>query len=195
MESNITIPRIILASASPRRQTLFKYITATFEIIPAGIDETISEQIPVTEQPAWLAKEKAEFLSETFPDALIVGCDTSVLIGEEILGKPKDFADAVHMLQLLSGNTHTVITGCCIRYQGRSHVFSEKTDVVFYPLTDVEIVSYIQTGEPFDKAGGYGIQSGGCCFVREIHGCYHNVVGLPVARLKREIDTILKNSI
>jgi len=182
--------RIILASASPRRKELLQYITDQFEIIPAGIDEGVHPAgLSAEELPAFLSRKKAEALARQNPDALIIGCDTAVLIGGHLLGKPCDEKDAFQMLRLLSGTSHTAITGCCLCKSGRTRVFSEQTKVVFYPLSDAEICAYIATGEPFDKAGAYGIQGVGCCLIKEIHGCYNNVVGLPVARLKRELQT------
>ena len=134
---------------------------------------------------------KAESISKGRERSLIIGCDTSVLIDGKILNKPRSTNDARTMMHLLSGKTHQVITGCCLYYQGRFHSFSEITEVEFYPLSDDEIEQYIKSSEPYDKAGGYGIQNKGALFIKGIKGDYYNVVGLPVARLKREIDSFL----
>ncbi|MCD7922345.1 MAG: Maf family protein [Clostridiales bacterium] len=127
----------------------------------------------------------------TTEDLLIIGADTVVAHGHQILGKPSDEKDAYRMLQSLSGNTHQVYTGVCLirmRPDGcEEHCFFEKTDVTFYPMTEQEVCAYIRTGDPMDKAGAYGIQ--GVCgkYIREIHGDYNNVVGLPIARLYHEM--------
>ena len=189
-----TTVSMILASASPRRKELLRYLVPHFEVMPADIDE---ETLPTTcslfEQPLYLAEKKAAALATQHPDALILGCDTAVFASGLILGKPKSERDAFRMLRMLSGKTHTVVTGCCLQQNNRKRVFCETTAVTFYPLTDTEIDAYLATGEPFDKAGAYGIQGYGRCLVREIHGCYDNVVGLPVARLKRELEAFLSS--
>ena len=170
-----------------------QYIASDFEIFPSGVAETVPPGMPAEVQPSFLAQKKAESLLLERPDTLIIGCDTSVLVGNTILGKPKDEQEAFQMLRLLSGKEHRVITGCCLLLNQKKHTFHEETKVVFYPLTDMEIYDYISTGEPFDKAGAYGIQGAGCILVKKICGCYTNVVGLPVARLKREIAIFLEN--
>lgn len=185
---------LILASASPRRQTLIRMIEPKALFMPADVDETIREEIPVWDQPAYLAVRKGKALAEQYPASLVLGCDTSVILEETVLGKPKDREDAFRMLTLLSGRTHCVVTGCALFLNGKSHVFSEKTEVTFYPLTEKEIRDYIETGEPMDKAGAYGIQGLGGLLVKGINGDYANVVGLPAARLKREIDDFIQKA-
>ena len=181
---------VILASASPRRQELLKLVVPTFVTSPADIDETIPVEIPINSSAEYLAVEKAKKIALLHPYSLVIGCDTVVIVNDEILGKPKDTADAERMLLLLSGRTHTVITGVCLCLNGIVHSFSEVTEVEFYPLSDAEISAYIATNEPFDKAGAYGIQGNGSILVHGIHGDFLNVVGLPIARLKREINQI-----
>ncbi|MCH5193055.1 MAG: septum formation protein Maf [Oscillospiraceae bacterium] len=184
--------KIILASASPRRQELLRYIVPDFDILPADIDETIPEGIAAERSAEYLAVKKAEHISEKYPDSLVIGSDTVVIIGGEILGKPADKADAERMLRKLSGKVHTVVTGVCLSLGGRSESFSNETKVKFYPLTDEEISAYIATGEPMDKAGAYGIQGFGSVLVEGIEGDFFNVMGLPVASLKRKIEEFIK---
>ncbi len=178
---------MILASASPRRKELLKYAVPEFEVIPADVDETVPGHIPVKKSAEYLAVKKAEHIAELYPDSLVIGCDTVVIIDGEILGKPADETDAERMLKMLSGKTHSVVTGVCIISEDKRKSFSEETLVRFYPLTDEEIRGYIATGDPMDKAGAYGIQGEGCVLIEGISGDFFTVVGLPAARLKREL--------
>ena len=178
----------ILASASPRRQELLKYILPEFEIIPADIEEILPKDIPAEKSAEYLASQKASYISEKFPESVVIGSDTVVIIDGEILGKPADAADAEKMLKQLSGNIHSVITGVCISCGNFKENFSCVTKVEFYPLTQNEISDYIASGEPMDKAGAYGIQGKGCLLVKSISGDFFNVVGLPVAELKRRLE-------
>ena len=182
---------VILASASPRRKKLFSFLYDEFRVLPADIREIVPRSLPVEKCPEYLAYMKAESVAKCYAKSLVIGCDTTVIIDGKILNKPRSTADARMMMQLLSGKTHKVITGCCLFYLNRSFCFSEITEVEFYPLTEEEIEEYVITKEPYDKAGGYGIQNKGALFVKGIHGDYYNVVGLPVARLKREIASFL----
>ncbi len=177
----------ILASASPRRQELLKYVIPKFEICPADVDEIIPDALEAHEAAEFLAVKKAAHISKLYPDSVVIGCDTVVIIDGNILGKPTDIDDAKRMLSMLSGKTHNVVTGVCLFRNGVSMSFSETTSVAFYPLSDEEINDYIATGDPFDKAGAYGIQGVGSVLVKGIIGDFFNVVGLPVARLKREL--------
>ncbi len=176
---------IILASASPRRQELLRLITDTFEVHPVDADETLPAGIPIDLAPSLLADIKAQAAAREFPDDLVIGCDTIVTLDDEIMGKPRDREDAFRMLRRLSGETHTVMTGTALYLNGKSTVFTVETRVTFYTLTDDEINAYLDTGEPFDKAGAYGIQGKGSLLVERIEGDYFNVVGLPVAALSR----------
>ena len=186
-------PEIILASASPRRQELLKHIVPEFKIIPADIDETLPDDIPAEKSAEFLAVKKARHISGKYPESVVIGSDTVVIIEGEILGKPKDSADAERMLRKLSGKTHAVITGVCISRGEISESFSCKTLVRFFPLSDEEIREYIATGEPMDKAGAYGIQGKGCLLAESIEGDFFNVVGLPASMLKRRLESFLKN--
>ena len=181
---------IILASASPRRQELLKFAVRDFEICPADVDENLPEGTDADNAAEYLAVKKAEAVAaqpEHMYDS-VIGCDTVVVLGDEIMGKPRDINAAREMLSKLSGNTHKVITGVCICSRGKRVSFSEVTEVEFYPLSEKEIEDYIATGDPMDKAGAYGIQSEGCMLVKGIKGDFFNVVGLPVARLRRVLD-------
>ena len=179
---------ILLASQSPRRRELIGRLKRKVVAISTDADETLPEGIAAEEAPELLAARKAGAAKNAAEaaDRVIVAADTVVILGGEILGKPKDADDAKRMLRMLSGATHTVVTGVCIiAPDGQSLSFREETQVSFFPLTDADIDAYIATGEPMDKAGAYGIQGDGCMLVDRISGDYYNVVGLPVARLGR----------
>lgn len=177
--------KIILASASPRRRALLEGIgLADFTILPSDADEELPENISPGEAVKLLAKTKVESVSKSAGgNAVVIAADTVVCYQDEILGKPADRGDAFRMLSMLSGKTHAVYTGFCVRNGSREILASERTEVEFRPLTSEEIWSYIDTGEPFDKAGAYGIQGLGAMLVRRIDGDYYNVMGLPVCRL------------
>lgn len=176
---------LILASASPRRKELLKNITEDFKIIVAKTDETLDEKIAPKDVPEFLATKKARAVREMNPNDTVIGSDTIVLLGDKILGKPVSREDAFNMLKELSGNVHSVITGCCICEGEKEITFSCETKVEFFPLTNEEIYAYLDTNEPYDKAGSYGIQGVGSLFVKEIMGDYFNVVGLPVSMLNK----------
>ncbi|MEE3333524.1 MAG: Maf family protein [Ruminococcus sp.] len=178
---------IILASASPRRRELLKNIFDEFEVIPADVDESISDEVDIDLRAQKIAERKARYIAEKFPDSLVIGCDTAVILGDKMLGKPSDRQDAEKMLRSLSGKIHKVITGCCLCERGKEQSFSAVTEVEFYELGENELKKYLDTNDWADKAGAYGIQNGACVFVKKINGCYNNVVGLPVAMLNREI--------
>lgn len=180
--------RFILASASPRRRELLKQIGVTFEVMPAKGEEVITKEQP--EQAVMeLSRQKAEEIAAGIQDeqVLVLGADTVVAYDGKILGKPKDETDARAMLSMLNGRTHSVFTGVTVIVirNGKSeiHSFYEETKVTMYPMTDAQILYYIQTGEPMDKAGAYGIQGKGAVFIEKINGDYNNVVGLPVAKI------------
>lgn len=184
--------KYILASGSPRRKELFQMITEDYEVITADVEEIVPEGMEAEQQSEYLAKLKAAWVAKDHPDALVVGCDTTVLKDGQVLGKPKDHEEAVAMLSLLSGDWHQVATGCSLIYGDKVRSFTEISRVRFYPLSEEEIEAYVATGDPFDKAGGYGIQTKvGGLLVKEISGDYYNVVGMPVARLYREIREMI----
>ena len=182
--------RLILASQSPRRQELLANITRDFTVIVSEAEELLPDGLAPEQAPAYLAEVKAAAVAADHPADTVIGADTVVILDDEILGKPRDKGDAIRMLRALSGRVHTVITGCAILSGGKRVCFSESTRVEFYPLGEREILDYIATGEPFDKAGAYGIQGRGSVLVRRIEGDFFNVMGLPVARLKRELERI-----
>lgn len=181
---------LILASKSPRRKELLSVITPDFEIIPAVGEERADKTLPPDKYVCELARHKAEEIAEQHPQDTVIGADTVVAVNGEILGKPRDEADAKRMLCLLSGTEHHVYTGVCIISGDRKNVFAEDTIVRFFELTDKEIDDYTATGEPFDKAGAYGIQDLGALLVSGITGDYYNVMGLPVGRLARELKNM-----
>ncbi len=178
---------IILASASPRRRELLGLICDSFKIIPANIDESIESNISLCDIPEYLARKKANEVFRLHPDDIVIGCDTGVFIDNQMIGKPKSEKAAVEILKMLSGKTHKVITGCAIYGKDEPISFSKVTEVEFYKLSDKEILEYVETGEPMDKAGAYGIQGKGGVLIKQIKGDYFNVVGLPIAELKRKL--------
>lgn len=183
---------IILASASPRRQELIKRLFERYSVIPADIDETVPDEIGPEFAPVFLAAQKAKAIGDQYPEDLILAADTVVIADGRILGKPKDRDDAKQMLRFLSGKTHKVITGCCISKGGSSASFHEESYVTFYDLSEKEIDEYVDKGLADGKAGAYGIQDQGALFVERIEGDYYNIVGLPIARLNREIRSLLE---
>lgn len=179
--------KLILASASERRHELFKRIVSDFEIIVSGFnEEKVIFEGDCGEYVKKISSGKAlDIGTKLSGDFLVLGCDTIVAFDGKVLGKPKDREDAKRMLMMLSGGVHQVYSGITLynTLSGRSLSDFVRTDVKFSPLSEEEIHKYIETGEPMDKAGAYGIQGYGGVFVEEIHGCYYNVVGLPLNRL------------
>ncbi len=176
--------KIILASNSPRRRELLAGLGFDFEVrVKNGIDESYPARVPVQEVAEYISRKKARAYDIAL-DEILLTADTVVVLGNTVLGKPKDTADATKMLHALSGNTHKVITGCCIKTAETEKHFSVTTDVTFRKLTDEEIDGYIMKYKPFDKAGAYGIQEWiGYIGVTSINGSYFNVMGLPVQRI------------
>ena len=182
--------KLILASNSPRRKELLSGLGMPFEVrVLQDIDETYPDDLPVNEVARYIAKEKADAYRRIIaPDELIITADTVVIVGDEILGKPVDEADAVRMLKLLSGRTHQVTTGVCLLTAEKESCFDVTTDVTFKALSDDEIHYYVNHYRPFDKAGAYGIQEWvGYIGVTGLHGSYYNVMGLPVQRIYQEL--------
>ncbi len=183
--------KIVLASASPRRKELLGQLKLDFEIHVSEVEEIVTKKEPekVVEE---LSAQKAEAVFRQIEgDVLVIGADTVVALEGEILGKPADEQDACKMLQRLQGKEHYVYTGVTLYFRKGARewckTFFEGTQVSFYPMTEAEIKEYVSTKEPMDKAGAYGIQGLGARFVKEIHGDYNNVVGLPIARLYQEL--------
>jgi septum formation protein len=173
---------IVLASASPRRQELLRQVGLTFRIIPSMVDERVTTPMTPAELVEYLALSKARDVASRVPDALVIGADTIVVVDGQVLGKPKDRADAIGMLQRLSGRTHQVLTGVALVQGDRQMVAHEVTQVHFRPLEQGEIERYVDSGEPMDKAGAYAIQGRASAMIRGIEGDYFNVVGLPLCR-------------
>lgn len=180
----------ILASASPRRKELLGRLGIPFEISVSNADESVPAGTKPVDAAAFTAEKKARAVAANYPDACVIGADTIVVLGDTVMGKPADAADAVKMLTALSGKTHQVMTGVALIQGGKTVTFTQVTDVTFYPLSGDEIKAYVASGEPMDKAGAYGIQGLGCTLVEGIRGDYFNVVGLPVARLARAIKEL-----
>lgn len=183
----------ILASASPRRKELFGELVEKFEIIPAKGEEIPPENCSPEQLVKALAMQKAQEIASTAQAAgkAVLGADTVVALKGEVLGKPKDEADAVRMLTALSGRTHEVYTGVCFLYpcangERKMQVSADCTKVTFYALTAEQIDAYVATGSPMDKAGAYGIQDGG--LVEKIEGSFSNVVGLPVELCRKMME-------
>lgn len=176
--------KIILASNSPRRRELLAGLGFDFEVrVKDGIDESYPQDLPVSDVAEHISRKKASAYS-VGEDEILITADTVVVLGDKVLGKPKDAADARQMLHALSDNTHQVITGCCVKTSEQEKHFSVVTDVTFRALTDSEIDTYIEKCKPFDKAGSYGIQEWiGYIGVTSINGSYFNVMGLPVQRI------------
>lgn len=181
--------KLVLASASPRRRELLRLITPAFDVRPSDFDEAGVTAASPAELVMALAKGKAEAVG-CAPDETVIGCDTVVVKDGAVLGKPKDTADAIRMMRLLSGDTHSVYSGVCVLHKGTAHTFAEETKVTFYPLSEEEVAAYAATDEPYDKAGGYGIQGKAALFVEKLDGDYNNVVGFPVAKLARLLKAL-----
>lgn len=183
---------LLLASASPRRAEILHTIGARFEICPADIDERVPDTLTPAQAVCEISRRKAEHvLSRRGADGvLILAADTVVAVGDEILGKPQNAADASRMLHLLSGSSHAVYTGYTLADCQKIHTAYQKTEVTFRSLSEQEIAAYIQSGEPMDKAGAYGIQEKGAVFVTGIRGDYFNVMGLPVCAVCTDAKTV-----
>lgn len=198
--------QIILASGSPRRKELLEQMGLAFEVCPAKGEEVITTTVP-SDVVLELSKQKAEEVAGGIlswmekgckkdlccpQDVLVIGADTVVAFEGNILGKPKDEADAKHMLSMLSGKMHSVFTGVTFVFIDKSgktgeYTFYDKTDVTMYEMSEKEIDRYIASGEPMDKAGAYGIQGKGAIYIREILGDFYNVMGLPIGKLYQEL--------
>ena len=180
---------IILGSSSPRRKELLAAMGFEFRTMSPDIDESFSNEMPIEKVAAFLAESKANALVDSLEkDDLLICSDTVVILKNKILGKPNDREDAISILQQLSGNTHTVITGVALKSVTKSKVFSVKTEVKFTNISNSQIEFYIDNYQPFDKAGSYGIQDWiGLIGVEKINGSYTNVMGLPTCELHEAI--------
>jgi len=183
------LPRVILASASPRRAELLQQLGFKFEVIPGKAEEIAPAYLSPHEVCEVNAHRKARVVARANPDALVIGADTIVCLGKKLFGKPRNQADARRTLEALAGKTHHVITGVCLMELAarREKLFAVNTMVAFRPLTAAEIRDYIKTVHTLDKAGAYAIQERGEMIVEKITGSYSNVVGLPMERLGEEL--------
>lgn len=185
--------RIVLASGSPRRKELLERLNLTFDVCVSQIDEDIFEQTSPHDYVETLAMEKAKDIANHLDEkAIVIGCDTVVVLDDKILGKPSDDDQAMVYLQALSGRAHEVYSGMAIldMETGKQYLTHEITKVTMKSLNHSEIVAYVKTGEPADKAGAYGIQGIGSILVEGIHGDYYNVMGLPLNRLYQGLHTL-----
>jgi septum formation protein len=179
------LPKLILASASPRRAEILTSVGWPFEKYVADIDETEREGEKPMDYVVRLAREKAEAVAADHPDRVVLGADTTVVVAGQITGKPADLDDACRMLKLLSGNWHEVLTGIAIVEDGKTRTAMERTQVKFVHMSDAEISFLATRGDPLDKAGAYAVQAQAALFIESIMGDYWNVVGLPVALVYR----------
>ena len=187
----MNLPPLILASASPRRAELLQLLKLKFRVVPSTATEVLDEQLSPFEVCQLNARRKARAVAKKNPDSLVLGADTLVFLDGEIMGKPANPADAERMLTRLQSRTHQVVTGISLIHL-RAHqerIFAVSTDVMFHPLDAGQIHDYLARVNPLDKAGAYAIQEHGDLIISEISGSYSNVVGLPVERLKGEIQS------
>lgn len=178
--------KIVLASGSPRRKEIFEQVGVKFQVQPSNIEEIITKDLPediVIELADVKAVDIAKYYNE---DTIIIGADTLVALDGQVMGKPKDKQDAINMIVKLQGNKHQVYTGVSVILKGKTEKkinFFEATDVWVNPMEESQILSYVASGEPFDKAGAYGIQGKFAIYIGKIIGDYYNIVGFPIAKL------------
>ena len=181
--------QLILASGSPRRKELLSLFGIPFVIRAADIDETMDKTKAPFDEVARVSRLKALAVSREADD-IVIAADTIVVCGGAVLGKPHSREEAISMLERLSGRDHQVMTGCTVIRGEKTETFTEVTDLHFRPLREAEIIRYVDSGEPMDKAGAYGIQGGAALFCEKIVGDYYNVMGLPVCRLGQVLRMI-----
>jgi len=186
--------QLILASQSPRRKQLLELFHMPFTVRVADIDETMDLKKSAYDEVARVALAKAKAISAQ-PEDIVIAADTIVVCDGQVLGKPADEDDACRMLQLLSGRDHQVMTGLCVLRGDRQEVCTEVTDIHFRALSRDEILAYVSTGEPMDKAGAYGIQGGAALFAEKMVGDYYNVMGLPVCRLGMILKKMMEETL
>jgi septum formation protein len=186
----MVLPPLILASASPRRVQLLREMGLEFRVVVSNAPESQPEHLPPGESARLNAHRKAAVIARRHPDSLIIGADTVVCLENETFGKPADLEHARSMLSTLQGKSHQVITGVCLMHRAgrKEHLFAESTEVVFRPLSQDQINNYLAKTNPLDKAGAYAIQEHGDLIVSNISGSFSNVVGLPVERLRLELE-------
>lgn len=186
--------KIILASGSPRRRELLTQIGIAYEVVPSDAEETVTETDPARVVESLSFRKAMDVAEKQAEDCVVIGADTVVALDQQILGKPADETQALHMLHALQGRSHCVYTGVTllVKQQDRMepHTFHERTTVHVATMNDREINHYIATGEPLDKAGAYGIQGAFAAYIRGIEGDYYNVVGLPLCHLTQVLKEI-----
>ena len=184
--------KIILASTSPRRKRLLKQLGLDFTIVPSHVIEIMNPRFQPQRQAEELSLQKAQAVADKFDDAIIIGSDTLIAFGDEVIGKPKDEKQAKMLLKKFSGHTHKIITGLTIidTAQKKTITKSVETTVTFRTLYPNEIASYIQKAKPFDKAGAYALQDLGAVFIEKIEGDYFSAVGLPLFLLAKELKKL-----
>lgn len=182
--------KLVLASASPRREEILKKLNLKFTIVPSKIDESNFKNNNPMELVKLLAEEKAKSVSELVEDAIVIAADTIVVYKNKTLGKPKDKFEAKKMLEMLSGNKHQVITAVAVMNSENKEIYLDEniTEVNMANLSEEDINNYVETGEPLDKAGSYAIQGYGGLFVEEIKGSYYSVMGLPIHQLAKLLN-------
>lgn len=180
---------LILASQSPRRKQLLEMAEVAFEVVVIPTKEDYPSHLSIEEIPIHIAEQKALAVAEKYPDRKILAADTIVVIDREIIGKPVDKQDAIRILTQLSGKKHEVITGVTIYEQGKMASFSDCTKVAFHSITQPQIEHYVNKYQPYDKAGAYAIQEWiGAIGIRSIHGCFYNVMGLPISLVMQRLN-------
>jgi len=186
----VKLPPLILASASPRRAYLLRLLKVDFQVMPGNVEEVAHDHLSPLEVCQLNAHRKAFAIAKKIPDALVLGADTLVFLDNEILGKPRNLAEARRMLSRLQGRSHQVVTGVSLMHLRKHHerIFAASTDVLFHPLDAAQIREYTTKVNTLDKAGAYAIQEAGEMLISEISGSYSNVVGLPVELLRDELE-------
>jgi septum formation protein len=187
---SLNLPALILASASPRRSELLRQLNLEFKVVASDVPEIHHDQLTALEASQINAYRKARAVAKKCPDSLVLGADTLVYLDGTLFGKPTSLEDAYEMLQRLQGQTHQVVTAICLLHlrERRQKVFAEITAVTFLPLDAVKIRRYLNRVNPLDKAGAYAIQEEGDLIVQKVAGSYTNVVGLPLERLRMELQ-------
>lgn len=187
--SMMKLPKLILASGSPRRAEILTSVGWEFTKDSADIDETELKGETPEDYVQRLAKEKAETVAQKYENAIVLGADTTVVINNQIIGKPLDLADARQMIKMLAGNWHEVLTGVALVKNSKSLVGLQRTRVKFAEMSDEEIEFLVNYGEPLDKAGAYAVQAQAALFIEKIEGDYWNVVGLPISLVYQLLQT------
>jgi len=189
-EKSMQNKRIVLASGSPRRKELLMRMGLSFDLMPCDVEEVYDDSLLPIEVAEYLAKLKAKTANQMISSSVVIGSDTIVSVNGNILGKPKDKDDAYKMIKKLNDNWHEVITGICIYDNDKYILDHEVTRVHFVKMTDDEILGYVNTDEPYDKAGAYGVQGIAGMYIDTIEGDFYNIMGFPMAKVRNMLKTI-----